>query len=69
MKTSACCVKYVNTAAPYVFFLKTTTNFKPSENNVADVLEDSAVLTFHDLLLMMFLLKANTVEGKAETVW
>jgi hypothetical protein len=46
-----------------------TTNYKPSDNNRVNILELTAVWTFHDMLFTMLKLKAGTVEGKQETVW
>jgi len=46
-----------------------TTNYKPSDNNRVNILELTAVWTFHDMLFAMLKLKAATVEGKQETVW
>jgi len=55
--------------ASYVFFLKlTTTNYKPCDNNRADILELLAVWTFHGMLFMVLQVKASTVEGKPDTV-
>jgi hypothetical protein len=45
-----------------------TTSNKPSDYNRADMLELSAVWTFHDMLFTMLKHKANTVERKPERV-